>query len=209
MSSEAEVKQSSQTYLLGGPDALADILAVLEPGQNLLNRGLLFPGLLLLKTLTALAGDLLLGLESLLDKLDILEAQLLADDVEITRRVHVTLDVDDLGIIEAADDLEDGIDGADVRQEGVAQTGTSRGTTGQAGDVVDSQVGRDLGLGLVLVAQPVEAVIGNDDARLLGLNGGVGKVLRRGPISVDARRRRATMRRERVNLRRDYQGCTW
>jgi len=64
-----------------------------------------------------------------------------------------------------------------VRQEGIAQTGTSRGTTGQTGNVVDCEVGRDPRLGLVLLAQPVEASIGNDDARLLGVNGGIGEVL--------------------------------
>lgn len=38
-------------------------------------------------------------------------------------------------------------------------------------------MGRDFGLRLVLLAQPVESVIGNDDTRLLGINGREGEVL--------------------------------
>lgn len=112
------------TYLLGSPVVLANILALLQEGQDLLDRGLLFLPLPHLKTLTTLAGLLLLVLERLLDELDILEPQLLTDDVKITGRVDVTLDVDNLGIVETPHNLEDGIDSADVRQEGIAETGT-------------------------------------------------------------------------------------
>ena len=111
-----------KSYLLGSPVALADILAIVEPSQDLLNDLLLLTGLLLLQTLTTHAGLLLLVLESLLDKLNILEPQLLADDVEITGGVHVTLDVNNLGIIEATNHLEDGIDSTNVGQESVSKT---------------------------------------------------------------------------------------
>lgn len=63
-----------------------------------------------------------------------------------------------------------------MRQEGIAQTGTGRGATGQTGDIIDCQVGGDARLGLVVVAEPVEAVIGDNDARLFGVNGGKGEV---------------------------------
>jgi hypothetical protein len=84
--------------------------------------------------------------------------------------------VDNLGIIEAAHHLEDGINSTDVRQERVTQTGTSRGTTGQTGNIVDSQVGGNLRLGLVVVDEPVVPLIGNNDAGLFGVNGGIGEV---------------------------------
>jgi hypothetical protein len=84
--------------------------------------------------------------------------------------------VNDLSIVEATNDLEDGIDGANVGQERVSETSTSRSTTGQTSDVVDGKVGRDAGLGLVLLAKPVEALIGHDDTRLLGVDGSVGEV---------------------------------
>lgn len=172
--------EENVAYLLGTPGALADLLAVLEVGQDLLDSGLFLLPLLHLKRLTALAGLLLLVLEGFLDELDILETKLLADDVEITGGVDITLDVDNLGIIESADNLEDGIDGADVRQESIAETSAGGGTAGKTSNIVDSQVGGDARLGLVLLAQPVEALIGNDDAGLLGVNGGIGEVLARG-----------------------------
>ena len=113
------------TYLLGTPVLVTDVLAILKQGKNLLDGSFLLLELLHLERLTATAGLLLQVLKSLLDELDILDAELLADNLEITDGVDVTLDVDNLGIIETSDDLEDGIDGADVRQESVTETSTS------------------------------------------------------------------------------------
>lgn len=169
--------KASDAYLLGAPFALADILASLEVGKNLLDNVLLETSLLLLQALATHAGLLLLVLESLLDELDILQTQLLADDVEITGGVDITLNVNNLGIVEAADDLEDGIDGTNVREERVTETSTGGGASGKTGNIVHGQVGGDARLGLVLLAEPVVAVVGDDDASLLGVNGGVGEVL--------------------------------
>ncbi|KAI6768176.1 hypothetical protein HG530_006185 [Fusarium avenaceum] len=146
----------------GTPGALADILAVVEPGQDLLKGVLVLHGLLLLKTLAAHAGLLLLVLDSLFSELNILESQLLADDVEITGGVHVTLNVDNLGVIEATDNLEDGIDSTNVGQESVSKTST---------------VGGDNGFGLVLLDQPVESIIRNDDTGFLRVDGSIREVL--------------------------------
>lgn len=175
----ARGEKKINAYLLGTPGALADILAVLQPSQDLLDKGLLFPGLLLLQALTALARLLLLVLEGLLYELDILQPELLADDIEVAGGVDVSLDVDDLGIVETPHDLEDGVDGADVRQEGIPETGTGGSTARQTGNVVDCEVGRDARLGLVLLAQPVEAIVRDNDASLLRVDGGVGEVLHR------------------------------
>lgn len=78
--------------------------------------------------------------------------------------------MDNLGIIEAAHHLEDGVDGTDVRQESVTQTGTGGSAAGQTGNIVDGQVGGHLRLGLVVLAEPVEPLIGDDDAGLFGVN---------------------------------------
>lgn len=155
---------------------LADVLAGLEVLNDLLDSGLLHEKVLHLERLTTTAGLLLVVLEVLLGELDVLDAELLVDDLQVTDGVDITLDVDDLGIVEATNDLEDGIDGANVGQERISKTSTSRGTTGQTSNVVDGKVGRDARLGLVLLAKPVEAVIGNDDTRLLGVDGSVGEV---------------------------------
>ena len=164
------------TYLLGTPVALAHILTGLEVLNDLLDSGLLHEEVLHLERLATATGLLLVVFERLLSELDVLDAKLVADDFQITDGVDITLDVDDLGIVEATDDLEDGIDGANVRQEGVAETSTSGGTTGQTSNVIDSEVSRNLGLGLVLLAEPVEALIGNNDTGLFGVDSSVGEV---------------------------------
>ena len=169
--------KSKITYLLGTPVLVTDVLAVLEKSKNLLDAGFLLLELLHLEGLTTTASLLLDVFESLLSELDILDAELLADDLEITDGVDITLDVDNLGIIETSDDLEDGIDGANVGQESVTETSTSRGTTGQTSNVVDGLVSGDSRLGVVVLAQPVVTLIGDNDTRLLGVDGGVREVL--------------------------------
>lgn len=144
--------------------------------QDLGHGGLLLTQLLHLQALTTTTGLLVQVLEGLFDELNILDAQLLVDDGQITDGVDIALDVDDLGIVETTNDLEDGIDGANVRQEGVTETGTGGGTAGQTGDIIDGQVGGHLGLGLVVFAQPVETLIGDDDTRFFGVDGGIGEV---------------------------------
>lgn len=169
-------KEKTDTYLLRSPVTLSDVVTLLQELEHLCNGGFLLTELLHLQSLTATSRLLAQSLQSLLDKLDILDAQFLVDDGQIPDGVDVTLDVNDLGVIEASDDLEDGIDGTDVRQEGVTQAGTGGGTAGQTGDIVDRQVGRDLRLGLVVFAQPIVSVIRNDNARLFGVDGGIGEV---------------------------------
>jgi hypothetical protein len=164
-------------YLLGTPVSFANILAVVQPRKDLLNDLLLLTSLLLLQTLSTHAGLLLLVLQSLLGELNVLEAQFLANDVQISRGVDITFDVDNLSIVEAADDLEDGVDGTNVGKEGIAKTGTGRRTASQTSNIVDGQVCGDDRLGLVLLHQPVEALVWDDDTRLLRFDGGIGKVL--------------------------------
>lgn len=176
-------------YLLGGPVALADLLAVLKPSQDLLNHLLFNLGLLQLKTLAAHAGLLLLSLKSLLHKLNILESQLLADDVQITSGVDITLDVDNLSVVKASNNLEDGIDSTDVGEERVSETSSSGRTASQTGNIVDGQVGGNDRLGLVFLNEPVESLIGHNNTSFLGLNCGVGKVLQ--AVSTPDEERRA------------------
>lgn len=164
------------TYLLGAPVGLADIVAILQVLEDLGNSGLLLAQLLHLQRLSTALRLLRQAFQSLLNELNILDTELLADDVQVTRGVDVTLDVDNFSIIEATHNLEDGIDGTNVGQESVTETSTGRGTTCQTGDIIDRQVGRNLRLGLVVLAQPIETIIGDDDTRLFGVNGGIGKV---------------------------------
>ena len=165
-----------EAYLLRVPISLANILAILQPLKHLGNGRLILPQFLHLQGLPATFCLLLQILQSLFNEFDILQAQLLADDIEISHRVNVTLNVNDLCIIEAPHDLKDRVDSADVRQECISQSGTRRGPAGQTGNVVDGQVGGDSRCGLVVFAQPVIALVRNNDARLFRVNGRVGEV---------------------------------
>lgn len=111
--------------------------------------------------------DLLELLNLLLDPFDILEPELGRDDLHITTRVDIALDVNDLGVIECTDDLENTVDRTDVRQEGVSETGTGGCTGGQTGNIDTRQERRDLRFGLVNIAQPVETGIGDGNTGLL------------------------------------------
>ena len=164
------------TYLLWAPVALADVLAILQHGEDLLDSSLLLLELLHLQRLATASCLLDEVLERLLDKLDVLETELLADDVQVTDWVDIALDVNNLGVVKASHDLEDGIDSANVRQEGVTKTSTGRGTARQTGDIVDGQVGRHPRLGVVHLAEVIEAVVRDENASLLGVDGGIGEV---------------------------------
>ena len=109
---------------------MVDWLAGLEVFQNLLHNRLLFLQLLHLQILASTSCLLDKVLKRLLHEFDILDAKLVGNDVQVTDGVDVSLDVDDLGIVKAPNHLEDGIDGTDVGQESVAETGTGGCTTG-------------------------------------------------------------------------------
>lgn len=113
------------SYLLGAPVAVSDILAIFQPSEDLLYCGQLISHILLLQTVAAWTSLLLLRLKRLFHELDVLEPQLLGDDVQIASGVHVTLDMNNLCIVKATDHLEDGINGTNVGQEGVAQASAS------------------------------------------------------------------------------------
>ena len=48
------------------------------------------------------------------------------DDFHVADRINVSLDVDDLRIVEGANDLKDAVDSTYVREERVSETCTSR-----------------------------------------------------------------------------------
>jgi hypothetical protein len=155
---------------------MSDVLACLQELENLGCGGLVLSQLLHLQRLSTTSRLLLQILERLLDEFDILNPQLLADDSQVTDGVNVTLDVNDLSIVETSNDLENGVDSTNMGQEGVTKTSTSGGTAGQTGNIIDGQIGRNLGLGLVVLTQPVKSLIRNDDLGLLRVNGSIRKV---------------------------------
>lgn len=143
-------KEIKATYLFRRPVTVSNVLALLQKLKDLGSCCLVFSELLHLQGLPPTSRLFAKGLESLLNELDILDPKLFADDCQIADRVDITLDVNNLGIIEAANDLENGVDSTDVRQESITKASTSRGSTGQTGNIIDGQVRRNARLGLVL-----------------------------------------------------------
>ena len=164
------------TYLLGTPVLVTNVLAFLEDGKNLLDGGFLLLELLHLKGLTATTGLLLQVLESLLCEFDILDTELLADNLEITDGVDITLDVNDIGVVERSDHLEDTIDGTDMGQEGVTQPGSGRGSGCKTSNIDTGEVGGDTRGRLVGLAEPVVSWVRDEDTGFLGVDGGIGEV---------------------------------
>ena len=61
------------------------------------------------------------AVEHRLDRLQVGQHQLGVDRLDVADRVDAPLDVHDVAVVEAADDVQDRVDRADVRQELVAQ----------------------------------------------------------------------------------------
>ena len=77
---------------------------------------------------TEIATRLFQVVQSLFNPLDILEAEFGLDDFHVADGVDITLDVDDFCVVKSTNDLEYPSDGADMRQEGITKTGSSRST---------------------------------------------------------------------------------
>ncbi len=138
-----------------------------EPGFQLLAE--LEDDLLLLDRLPL---ERLLGpLDPLVDGLEVLEAELGVDGADVGHRIDAPLDVDDVVVLEAADDVGDGVGLADVGQELIAEAFTLGGPAHEAGDVDEVHRRGDDRLRVVELHQRVEPRVGHRhhaDVRLDG-----------------------------------------
>src|SRR5205085_10072234 len=99
------------------------------------------------------------AIDALGQRVEVREQQLGLDDLDVARWIDRVLDVHDIRILEAADDVEDRIRLANVRQELVAETLAFRCAANEAGDIDDLYVGVNLLLALGEVRQLVETAI--------------------------------------------------
>ncbi len=104
------------------------------------------------------------------------EEELRVDDVDVVEGVDAAGDVDDFGVVEAADDVADGVGGADVAEELVAEAFAFAGAFDEAGDVDELHRGGDEGLGLDELGDSGEALIGHGDDAGVGVDGAEGIV---------------------------------
>ena len=147
-------------------------IAVLQVGVEVL-QGLQLTG----EGFVSHGGTLGLG-DAALQNFHIGENKLQIDGLDVAERVYAAVDVNDVGVLKAADHMNDGVALADICQELVAQTFALGSALDEAGDVDELDDRRGQLLGLEEVGQLGQTLIGNrHDAhvRVDGAEGVVGR----------------------------------
>jgi hypothetical protein len=127
--------------------------------------------------LVAGAGLLALAIERALDGGEVGQRQFGEDRFDVGQRIDAPRDMDDVVVLEAADDADDGIGFADIGQELVAQAFAFRGAGDQAGDIDELDDRRLDALRLDDRRDLLQARIGHFDNADVGLDGAEGIVL--------------------------------
>jgi len=149
---------------LGGAGGLAgvqDLEELLDGGELGLGGGRCGVGL----------GGFFGLVEALFYGVEIGEQQLGVNDFDVVERVNAAGDVDDFGVGEAADDVQDRVGLADVREELVAEAFTLAGAFDDAGDVDELHGGGDDGVGLDHGDDAIHAVVGEGHDADVGIDG--------------------------------------
>ena len=129
-----------------------------------------------LRRLVAALGRLLRFLAAALDRREVCEGQLDLDGLDVAARVDRAFDVDDVLVLEAADDLYHGVGLADVGEELVAEPLALRRAADEPGDVHELDRRGDDGRRLDYLCQRFEPLVGDGDDADVGLDGGEGVV---------------------------------
>ena len=85
--------------------------------------------------LVACGSGFLSLVQAALDSLEVFEKKFVVDDFLVAYGVDGTVDVGDIVVVEAAEDMYDGVSLADIGEEFVAETLTFRCSLDQTGDV--------------------------------------------------------------------------
>lgn len=118
------------------------------------------------------AAGLLLELGFLFfERVHVGEEELGIDDLDVADGVDGVADVFDVGVLEAADDLDDGVDLADVGEELIAEAFALAGACDEAGDVDELEDGGDGFFAGGELGEGVEAGIGDGDDAFVGFDG--------------------------------------
>ena len=158
--------------LLGGHAHLRGAVALVHPLGEALEQLDLRDGRLVV------LGFLLEARHRALDGAEVGEHELGADRLDVARRVHAALDVDDVLVGEVADDLADRVGLADVGEELVAEALALARALHEAGDVHELDDRGHDALRVDDLGERVEARVGHGDEADVGLDGGEGVVRR-------------------------------
>ena len=111
-----------------------------------------------------------------LDRLEVLELQLGVHHLLVPHRVDRPIDVDDIGILEAAKHVDDRVGLTDIGEELVPQPLALAGTAHETGNVDDLHRRRDDALRVDDLGEGIEPFVRHGDRAEVGLNGAEGEV---------------------------------
>ena len=118
-----------------------------------------------------------------LEAFEVGEHELGLDRLGVGDRIDAAFDMGDVAALEAAQDVDDGVDLADVGEELVAEALALRGAADEAGNVDELELGLDLAGRPGDLGDPVEPRIGHRDPPDIGLDRAeriIGRLRRRG-----------------------------
>ena len=119
---------------------------------------------------------------AVLDDFEVGEDELVVDGVDVGDGVHglglghVLHDMDDVVVVEAAHDMDDGVALADVAEELVAEAGTLTCALDEAGDVYELHDSGGLLVGLPDLSQLIQPLVRHGHDAAVGLDGAEGVV---------------------------------
>ena len=117
--------------------------------------------------------------DALLDDLEVSEAELRLDDVDVAQRVDAALDMRDVRVDEAAHDMGDGVDLADVLEEFIAEALALGRALDQTGDGHELDHRRGGFLGLMELGKPIQPFVRDGHNAHIGVDGAERVVVRR------------------------------
>ena len=164
--------------LVGQKIKVGNELALLLVGLNRTSRATLLQRLLelhqkivtTLGVLIARCGLLLALADIVLYGLQILQLQLRVDNTLVANGIHRAIDVRNITILEATQNVDDCIGVADIAEELISQAFALRSTLHQTGDIDNLDGGGDNLAGVINLGQLNESLIGYGDNTHIGLD---------------------------------------
>ena len=134
---------------------------------------------LLGKLLVAALHGLLSLVDAPLCHLNVRHHQLQVDDIDIPDGIGATLHMGHIAIFKASYHMDDGVGGADIAQELIAQAFTLGCALDKTGDVHEFDHGRGGLLGSVEIAEPLQTLVRHGYHAHIGVDGAKSVVIRR------------------------------
>jgi len=148
------------------------------PWAAALSSTLLHHRHLRLRLLVGAARLFLCGLQAPLEAVEIGEHELGLHRLSVANGIDGTFHMGDVAVLEAAQHMGDGVDGADVAEELVAQAFAAGRAAHETGDVDEFELGRNDLRRFRELGANLEPLVGDGDAAQIGLDGAKGIVRR-------------------------------